>query len=696
MSSSAQVSPFVDDDYVADRDIVKHYHNQASLLLSKIYNKSEEEVKPLVQEIFIPDYNGFREANFFVFEKDKYGDRQQTVKKAREFFKTVEDNNYHLSPSFVAYKHSDEEQSVNSIGTEKFLKDRSFYKGKMQEARERGDDYQRKAFNEIQNALKIFNNAQSGAMSSNGTPLNNKSGHTTLTSTCRALTSTANIINERLLTGNRLFINYEKTMEYMLSLLACTNLKRLDKVIKQLNMNYATTDQVMDMLKRCSSYYWNNEEQSNILNHFVSELLSPLERTAVLCIMDLNGLYTTNSKIVTEFLDDWCKTPTPPKGSKEDEYQKPANGDYYILCVSKLLDDVSKVGVNYLNEYHLKVEEKWKDFIEVFFKARIPPNGVFSIKEMIRESVLTSDTDSSIYTVDEVIDKYTQDPTTALRLNGVLTYFIRMLSVHQHAQLSKNMNVSNKNLGRLTMKNEYLFGSYVTTLMSKHYFATQLMVEGVMNKEVKMEIKGVHLRSSKVAKQIKDFAHQLMRDILDAVYEKRKLDAATILHQVAELERQIISDIEGGSPVWLGRATINNKEMYKDHETKITAYYYHELWNNVFGPKYGKAPPPPYSVIKINTTTTSKRKLEDYYDVLTDKDFKERLQTFLGDRDKLNAFYVPEDMIERLKGVPREMILGSDIRSIISQNLKSIYAVLETMGIYIMNKDVTKLVSDEH
>ncbi|TQH36880.1 family B DNA polymerase, partial [Pseudomonas aeruginosa] len=70
-------------------------------------------------------------------------------------------------------------------------------KGKKQAAKDVGDEEAEKAFHEIQNALKIFNNSQSGGMSSSGTPLFNKSGHTTLTSTCRALTSTANLINER-------------------------------------------------------------------------------------------------------------------------------------------------------------------------------------------------------------------------------------------------------------------------------------------------------------------------------------------------------------------------------------------------------------------------------------------------------------------------------------------------------------------
>lgn len=691
-----QLSPFVADKYVADRDIEKHYHDQASYFLAKHYNKDISELEPLVKEIFVPNKNGFKEANFEVIEKNKYGDREMKVKTAREFFNQVEENNYHLSPSFVAYKHSDEEQSVNSIGTEKFLTLRSVNKGYRQDAKAAGDDEMYKAFHEIQNALKIFNNAQSGAMSSNGTPLNNKSGHTSLTSTCRALTSTANILNERLLTGNRLFINYEKTLENFLSLLRTTDLVRMEKVIKSLKMNYATTDQIMTMVSHCTNYYWDNDKRMGYIRDFV-ELLNPVEKTTILCVLDINGLYTTNPELMKEYFDDWCAIPKPPEGAKEEDYKKPSNGDYYTLCISKLLK-ASKVEINFLHEYHLSVEEKWKDFIEIFFKGKVPPSGVFSIKEMIRESVLTSDTDSSIYTVDKTVDKYTDDTDVALRLNGVLTYFVRMVAVHQHAQLSKNMNVSDKNQGRLTMKNEFAFGSYVTTLMSKHYFATQLMVEGIMNKEVEMEIKGVHLRSSKVAQQIKDFAHKLMRDILDASFYKEQLDASELLASVANLERLILQDIKEGNWSWLSRATIKSKEVYAKPDSSI--YFYNELWENVFADKYGNPPEAPYSAIKLNAVMDSKLKLEEYLDGLgADNEIGKKMRKFLlEDKDKaaLKTFYIPMDMIKAIGGVPEEMLPGVDFRSIIKQNLKSVYAVLETTGIYYLNKKISRLVSDEH
>lgn len=689
------LSPFVDDDYSADRNIVKHYHEQMALYLGKKRNEDPKAIYEVLSKHIQPNQNGYKDRRMQVLVKNKYGDREVKVMTASNFFNEVRRQNCHLSPSMVAYKNTEEEQSVNAIGTEKFLSLRSHYKGLKQKASDEGDEWGKKAFHEIQNALKIFNNAQSGAMSSRGTPLVNKSGHTALTSACRALTSTANMCNEKLLVGNRFFNSYERTMENLLSLLSVTDIKRMDEVIKKLKMNYATIDQVMEMVKRCSRRYWRDAKQLGYIKEFL-EQLRPVELTALLCNMDIEGLRVTNKEILYQLFDDFSYIPEVPEGAKAEDYTPPDNGDRYTLCVSKLLAKPSKVQLNFLNQYHLEIEHKWKDFIEVFFKCSIPPSGIYEIRDMIREVVQTSDTDSSIYTVDKVVEDYTDEKGQSLRLNGVLTYFIRMIAVHQHAQLSENMNVAKRYRNRLTMKNEYLFGGYVTTLMSKHYFATQLMVEGVLNKNVEMEIKGVHLRSSKVAHEIKDFAHKLMREILDCIYDKRQMDAADILFRAAELERAIIKDINEGQWGWLTRNTIKSDDVYTLPDQSV--YQYHLLWEEVFSPKYGHAPPPPYSAMKVNLYLGNKGKVEEFCKDLEDRELANRLLDFFVRKEKkeISTFFVPADVLPRLGKLPDEVIKAADIRQIIKQNLKSVYAVLEACGLYIVNDKITRLISDEH
>lgn len=690
-AQALHLSPFVEVDYTSNRNVVGHWHEQAALYLSLVYKHDYEHILELIRTVFIPNENGFKEAKFKVFQKDKHGDRQAIIQPAREFFQTVEDNNWHLSPSFVAYKNTMEEQSVNASGTEIFIEFRRLYKGKRGEVPKGSEAW--KAFNEIQNALKIFNNAQSGGMSSSGTPLFNKSGHTSLTSTCRAVTSTANLTNERLITGNRLLLTYNKTMEYFIAQLRYADRELMQSVINEYNMNYATVPQVMDMVIRCTAYYWNSASNLRAIELFLSDL-DQLELTILLCSMDLRGLYTTNPVLMKQYFAEWCHIPEIPADAKAEDYPKPANGDYKILGVTKLGKKATPLQMNHLNAYHVGLEVKWERFIKAFLKSVIPPTGLFDVKEMVRESVLTSDTDSSIYSVDLIIDDYASDADTGLKFNGVLTYFIRSIAVDQHARLSKNMNVAKKYLHRLNMKNEYLFGSYVTTSMSKHYFALQLMVEGILNDHADLELKGVHLRGVKIALLVRDFTTKLMRKILDALYGRSQLDAAQLLHEVANIERDLIKDIEEGGWGWLTKNGIKSAEAYSTPESSI--FYYHEMWEKVFADKYGSAPVLPYKAYKVNLALNNKTKIKRFFDEHRTNDVVAKLEDYIKDRSNLTSVYIPVDMITAMGGIPKEIMPIVDTRLLISQNLKSVYAILETLGLFIMNRKTSRLVSDEH
>ena len=688
-------SPFIDVDYHADRDIKKHYYEAMAERISRTKNVDKKEVVRLLSKYIRPNNGEFKDAKMQVLMKNKVGDRELKVITSSEFFQEVRLNNYHLSPSFVAYTHSDEEESINAIGTKRFIAQRNIYKAARDKARDEGNKHLINANNELQNACKIFNNAQSGAMSSNGTPLTNRTGHTTLTSTCRSLTSTVNMINEQLLAGNRFYNNYENTLASILARLRYTDFDKLKKVIEKYKMNYATVEQVRAMLHECTKIYWPNEKRFNQLMEFI-ETLTPIELTAILCIMDFKGLATCNKEVTSKMLHDFCEIPEIKEGSSPEDYLKPDNKDRYTLCISKLLVKPTPLQLNSLNEHHVRMENHWGDFIEVFFKSEIPPTNIYDIKDMVRDVVLTSDTDSSIYTVDLVVEEFTHDIDTALRLNAVLTYFIRMIAIHQHAQLSTNINISKKNRYELSMKNEYLFGAYVTTIMSKHYFATQMMVEGVLNKEVEIEIKGVHLRSAKIAKAIRDFTFKLMRQVLDAIYNREKLEAAEILFEVAEIERQIIDGVQNGCWEWLVRNTIKSDDVYTKPDQSV--YFYHKLWQACFAKKYGNAPELPYSAYKLNVDLGSKTAFKKWLSEIEDVELRDGIKAFIEEsgRDKLNTLYIPAERLAVLKTIPYEIVQAADVRALIKQNLKSTYAVLEALGLFICNSKITRLVSDEH
>jgi hypothetical protein len=688
------VGPFLSENYESNRNIISHAINQYAMVISKKTKEDEKTVRQNLISYFKANRERFQSRKAKVIIKNKQGDRELKVVPFSAVLKHVQENNYHFSPSMVAYTNSDKEECINSIGTRKFIDNRAHYKGLRKKADKAGDHDLYGKFDELQNAFKIFNNAQSGAMSSEGTPITNKSGHTSLTSTTRCLTSTANLINEQFIAGNRFYNTPENTLQAITARIQVLDLKALETVMDKYKLHYPTPAEVMERVEVCSRRYWLSDRSMGIIKDFVNEL-SPLVLAGILYTLDLVSLFRHNQTFISGFFDKWTAIPEAKEEDK-DSYLSPDNGDKYVLAASKLPRNSSGLLINSLNTSHDAAEKEYSDFISVFFKSPIPPSGLFDVVSSVRDCVLTSDTDSSIYTVDEMIDMYTDDKKKGVSLNAVLTYFIRMISVDQHQQLSANINVSKRNLQLLGMKNEFYFGGYVTTLMSKHYYASKLMCEGVVYEEPEMEVKGVHLKSSKIASTIKAFAQKLMTDTLGALENKVKLDPAETLKGVGDLERTIVEDINTGDWKWLSRTGIKSAAAYSKPDASV--HFYHELWETVFSSKYGPAPELPYTGVKMSVDLGSKSKLKGWIDSIEDEDIKAKLTQFFADkgRDKLGNLIIPMERLQYILGIPEEIKQAIDYRTIIKQNLKSVYEVLNSTGLYFMNDSITRLVSDEH
>lgn len=683
-------NPFLSDKYTSDRNIFKHGVNQTAMIVARLQNEDEKVVQKNLVDFYKANRDEFKSRRAKVIIKNKNGDREVKVIPISSVLKHVQDKNYHFSPSMIGYVNSDEEECVNAIGTRQFIANRKFYKDKRQEQTKGSELYGK--FNELQNAFKIFNNAQSGAMSSEGTPINNKTGHTSLTSSTRCLTSTANLINEQFIAGNRFYNTPENTLQSIMARLRVTNLEAVEKVMTKWNMHVPTVDEVMECVTVCSRRYWSSDSTMRYIRAFM-ETLNGTELASILYTLDLVSMFRYNRALISGMFDDYIKIPEFVEGK---EAAKPDNGDRYTLCVSKLPPKSSKDEINQLADYHLSIESKYYDLFRVFFKSKIPPSALFDVTSSVRDCVLTSDTDSSIYTVDEMIDTYTDNKEKGVALNGVLTYFVRMISVDQHAQLSANMNVSQANINLLNMKNEYYFGAYITTPMSKHYYATQLMIEGVALDKAGLEIKGVHLKNSKMSADIKDKAQDLMKAALDAIEDKQLMDAADVLHSIGEMERNVMTDLQNGKWSWLSRESVKNKAVYKNPDSQI--YLYHEMWETVFADKYGPAPELPYTAVKMSVDLKSKTKLNAYIESIEDNFIRERMRSFMESKNKtdLTNLYVPMERLQNLGDIPSEFKQAIDMRTVIKQNFKSVYAVLESTGLYFMNDSISRLVSDEH
>ncbi len=169
-----------------------------------------------------------------------------------------------------------------------------------------------------------------------------------------------------------------------------------------------------------------------------------------------------------------------------------------------------------------QVLDEYGDFIATFLTNTIVPHGVALFTQATRRAGVVSDTDSTIFTVQNWVGWYTGEISisrTANAVRNVMIYFSSQSIIHVLAMMSTNMGVAKEQLHQLAMKNEYAFPVFGLTSMAKHYYALQAEREGLVYDEPKMEIKGVGMKNSKaparIVKAAKDFVKRAMYQILN-------------------------------------------------------------------------------------------------------------------------------------------------------------------------------------
>jgi hypothetical protein len=136
----------------------------------------------------------------------------------------------------------------------------------------KGDEVNESFYDSLQNSCKIKINSLSGTHSSPGTISFLKSGHSTLTSVCRIITSTANATNEKFIAGNR---HYYAPMITLANVIALTNDAKnhaVAETIHEYGLAYPTVKQAIELIKRSASYYWTNEDGFSKIERHLEKL----------------------------------------------------------------------------------------------------------------------------------------------------------------------------------------------------------------------------------------------------------------------------------------------------------------------------------------------------------------------------------------------------------------------------------------
>lgn len=717
----AKSSIFFDtpEAYNRNYDFLKYAVNDYTLYLCKLTGKSDSVVRPKVEN-YLKNHETLKLINPKVcyLERMENGDREQRVKPFSVYLKEIENRNLILSPSMIAYKHPDQEKSMLAESTEKRVDLRSAEKHKQQQAKAVGDVVGYQFYNGSQTSRKVSINSISGATMSPHNAYYNKTAHTSMTSTCRITTAHANANNERLLAGNRHFDNIAKALENLVN--TCNLLDRtlVSKAIREFNLHIPSVEEVMYAVLRSTRLYVVSSDGEREIYRFV-KTMDGVERAAWL----YNGDFYHMGKYNPDFMRAWIAetiqvdysvTVQDPvevvKNMPSSMFELAAVVSQELFIDKELLNDEGKPTTYSLKDLKEKRPERYmafaktviscsgsmyrrKSIIDAFLKNDCSPAYIGYLPTMIRRCVLGSDTDSSMATGQHWTKWYTNSTKFDEKASKVLAsmvYFSCETLVHYLAIFSGNMNIPNNYLYNIGMKNEYMYAAYIRSCAAKHYYSDIKVCEGVVYPKVDFDVKGVQLIAGKLPPDMQKALQDLQKDILSKIGDGIEPPVADYVYQIADLEQKIIHELKTGHVERLKFEKIKREEEYSDPRSQT--WFYHDLWENMFASKYGKAPEPPYLGVSLKLDAENKTKINNYLDSLPPR-MATSLRNHFGKwnkEPKLSRVILPLEIV-RNKGVPSELYPILSVREIILKTLQPFYQTMETIGVYVYKNDNDKI-----
>jgi len=706
------------DKYKRDLNLVGAYVKQTATLLHKQTGRPYEECEQFVKDCIRPGGQfALKDPKVFSLEQVTPGNRERVDRTFLGYVGEVVNTNRILSPSMVCYERPEVIKSTSAAFIEGGINERKVAKKEMFIAGQKGDKVLEYIKDCEQNAKKIAINSVSGMHGFSGNILYVKSGHSSLTSMCRTATGYGNANNERFITGSRHYWSSDIVEANIATIITNTDYDLLQETLDHYQIVIPSVADTMACIRRSTELYWRNEGEMNRLQQLV-EKLTDLERAAFVYSGDLYHLAKFNDTLVRGFMDKMICPADLPKPADPDAVLKSLDSDLtsfvnylnaHILDTYK--DEEGKVQskthkwvkendpegymtlagtaqnlLNVLDEYALLIRGLW-------VPKHMPPT-VANIKSIIRRTALASDTDSTIFTTQEWVMWYTGSYKRTKKGDGIwyaMTYLTTQCIIHVLAQFSANMGVSPADLHRLSMKNEYAFPVFSLTARAKHYFAYMSAREGNVYSEYHSEIKGVALRSSAVPPHVIKRAKEFMLEILSTADKGEQFDLDYVYNLVWEMEQDIFQSIEKGEGKYLKTGQI--KETYKNMDS--SPYQHYLLWEEVFAPRYGSTPAPPYSIIKVPLEINNKTDMKNWLDSIEDRALAKRFMKYLDARGKteMSTLLLPMAVLGS-SGMPKEILQVVNSRKLAFEILESFYMLLESLGLYQVDSNYIRMISD--
>lgn len=691
-------------EYQRDIDVKKGYIQQVAKYLSlQLKRPYEDMLKYVLAKVAKGGLFAFKDPAMRQLIRKARGHRIQDETTFLGYIEEIRESERIVSPSLVVYERPEVERSVTAEWLDDNIAARKRSKKAMFELKQIGELMKSALADYDQNARKIRINSVSGMRGFQGNPLFLATGHSSLTSMCRAAAGYGNATVERFMAGSKHYHSPEIAKANLVAIITIENLSRVQKVIDEYKLVYPTVDDVMDMVDRSSSLYWVIPNENAIIREMVCGM-TQLERATVCYSGDMYHLAKFNPEVVRDLMGEMIAINIEGMGQVDTDailktVDTTAIAYINALCANilkgsthKLVRENNPEGWQIIGRTAQRFKEasaKYASLITNLFAPKHLPPTVAALKGIQRRVCLAADTDSSIFTTEYWVEWYTghlKRGEIEDRIWYLTTYMSCQCIAHSLAMLSANVGVERSQLFRLAMKNEYAFPVFALTNLAKHYFSFMSMREGNVYEENELEIKGVELRGSTVPKHILKAAEEMMNNIATHVNEGRKMNAGKLLRFVADHEMETIQSIKRGEYKYLRSAQI------KPDSNKML---HHELWQDVFAPKYGISVAPPYPCVKVTSELVNKTKVREWLESMEDQELAKRMAAWMikYNRKDISTFYLPTQVIKS-SGLPIELQEAANVRKLAYQINSGFYRILESCGLNLVDRNYHRLVFD--
>jgi hypothetical protein len=640
-------------------------------------------------------------------------DRKKTTGDLLTYLDWIAEHSHILTPNLVCYANPEVHNAFIRGFIDDNLKMRSKVKKDGFAAGQRGDKAYAAFCDLLQANYKIRNNSISGATSSPHNPLYYASAHTSLTSTCRAITTTANSINEKMMASNRHYFNPLVTMENLVYIVRTADLALIDAVMLKYGLKFPTVDQAFELVLKCTRKYWESPDKEAVIYEYLSKV-SPIALAAIMFCGDIKALTEVNSNFMKGFYADLMQDPAVEITSAEEAKTIIKEADEDVKFLATYLYPTEMKGVSTrdvhkdnpplacklagkIHDLYTKFHD-YSDFIKAFITTTIMPSHLHSFPSMLRDSVVASDTDSSIFSMQHQVRWYCDDKKDyqadkGIRVACLTSYFASQNIAHNLGNLCAQIGVESKYLFRCTMKNEFYFPVMVVTTRTKHYMALMSACEGNVYEEVDAEIKGVNLKNSKLPPLIRRNLLNYQEGLMKMVAAGEQLTPMNVIGPLAYIEHLVLEDIRSGGATFYRYEKAKTRETYANPES--SNYEKIVLWNDVFGPKYGVAEQLPVDCVKIPVDLPKMADIEEYASTLDEvagKSLIRHVQNWKKN-PKYTNLIVPVEMLQDNK-IPKELLPILDERKILRTIMDAFYITAECYSMYCMNRHNTRFYSD--